>query len=75
MNRGLVTGLSKADQQAIRDGADFARVVNVRASTAGVSESGRVLYRKGRMTPEAIYRANPTRAEALAALQAAGYLR
>lgn len=75
MKRGLVTGLSKADQQAIRDGADFARVVNIRASAAGVSESGRVLYRRGRMTPEAIYRANPSREAALTALQAAGYLR
>lgn len=75
MERGLVTGLSRADQQAIRDGADFNQVVNVRNSAAGVSESGRVLYRKGRMTPEAIYRANPSRAEALSALQAAGYLR
>lgn len=75
MERGLVTGLSKADQQAIRDGADFARIVNVRSSAAGVSESGRVLYRRGRMTPEAIYRANPSQVEALAALQAAGYLR
>lgn len=75
MERGLVTGLSKADQQAIRDGADFGRVVNVRSSRAGMSESGRVLARRGRPTPEAIYRANPSREEALAALQRAGYLR
>lgn len=75
MDRGLVTGLSKADQQAIRDGADFAQVVNVRSAKAGVSESGRVLYRRGRMTPEAIYRTTNTQEEALAALQRAGYLR
>lgn len=75
MDRGLVTGLSKADQQAIRDGADFGQVVNVRGRAAGVSESGRVLYRRGRMTPEAIYRSTSTQEEALAALQRAGYLR
>lgn len=73
---GLVTGLSKADQRAIIEGgADIGQIVNVRLRKAGLTESGRVLSRRGRATPEAIYRANPTREEALAALQAAGYLR
>jgi hypothetical protein len=75
MRRGLVTGLSKADAKAIGDGADFAQVVNVRLRSGGVRESGRVLYRRGRMTPEAIYRSSPTQEEALTALQRAGYLR
>lgn len=75
MERGLITGLSKADQQAIADGADFNQVVNVRNRAAGMSESGRVLSRAGRPTPEAIYRDARTQEEALAALQAAGYLR
>ena len=75
MNRGLVTGLSKADQQAIRDGADFNRVVNVRLKKAGMTESGRVLSRRGRLTPEAIYRdAGDDSERALALLQQAGYL-
>ena len=76
MRRGLVAGLSKADQRAITDGADFGRVVNVRSSSAGMSESGRVLYRRGRMTPEAIYRSTGNdREAALALLQSNGYLR
>lgn len=74
MASGLITGLSKADQRAIRDGADLTRVVNIRSRNAGVRESGRVLYRRGRMTPEAIYRSTSTQEEALAALQSAGYL-
>lgn len=73
--QGLVTGLSKADRQALADGADLGQVVNVRTRKAGLTESGRVLSRRGRPTPESIYRANPTREDALAALQAAGYLR
>jgi len=75
VERGLVTGLSKADRQAILDGADVGKVVNVRLLKAGLTDSGRVLSRRGRPTPEAIYRLNPTREDALAALQAAGYLR
>lgn len=76
LKAGLITGLSKADQRAVLEGgADFNKVVNVRLRKAGLTDSGRVLSRRGRPTPEAIYRANPTREEALAALQAAGYLR
>lgn len=76
MSRGLVTGLSKSDQQAIRDGADFGQVVNVRLRKAGMTESGRVLSRRGRPTPEAIYRtAGTDRERALALLEQAGYLR
>lgn len=72
---GQVTGLSKADRKAIRDGADLGRVVNVRRSQAGLSESGRVLYRRGRLTPEAIYRqTGDDREAALALLKANGYL-
>lgn len=74
--QGLVTGLSKADRRAVRDGADFGRVVNVRRSAAGLSESGRVLRRRGRLTPEAIYRqAGDDQAAALELLRSAGYLK
>lgn len=73
---GQVTGLSKADRRALRDGADFGQVVNVRGTKAGLTESGRVLYRRGRMTPEAIYRqTGDDRDAALALLQRFGYLR
>lgn len=54
---GQVTGLSKADMRALDDGADFSRLVNVRSRKAGLTESGRVLTRAGRPTPEAIYAA------------------
>lgn len=73
---GQVTGLSKADRRALDDGADFGRVVNIRSNKAGLKESGRVLYRRGRMTPEAIYRkTGDDREAALALLKSNGYLR
>lgn len=74
MKRGLITDLSKADAQAIRDGADLGRVVNIRRSKAGLRESGRVLARSGRMTPEGIYRRASTRDEAVALLASNGYI-
>lgn len=73
---GQVTGMSKADRRAVADGADLGRVVNIRSAKAGLSESGAVLYRRGRMTPEAIYRkTGDDREAALALLQRNGYLR
>lgn len=72
---GLISGLSKADQRAILDGADPGQVINVRLRKAGLTEAGRVLSRRGRPTPEAIYRAAASREDALTALQRAGYLR
>lgn len=74
--QGLVTGLSKADMQALRDGADFNQVVNVRRSAAGLQEAGRVLARRDRLTPEGIYRlAQGDRAKALEYLRHDGYIR
>lgn len=76
VRRGLVTGLSKADREALTAGADLGRVVNVRSSAAGLREPGRVLSRAGRLTPEAIYRrAGNDRAAAQQLLAANGYLR
>lgn len=73
---GQVTGLSKADQKAIElHRANFAQVVNIRSRRAGLTESGRVLERAGRMTPEGIYRMASDRAEALELLAQQGYLR
>jgi hypothetical protein len=73
---GQVTGLSKADRRALDDGADFGQVVNIRSRKAGLMESGRVLSRAGRPSPEAIYRMAPNdREEAVRLLRAAGYLR
>lgn len=75
VDRGLVTGLSKADLRAIADGADIGKVVNVRRIAAGLRESGRVLSRRGRLTPEGIYRIASDRAEAIALLRRFRYLR
>ena len=75
MREGKVTGLSKADQKAINDGADFNKVVNVRLQSGGVRSSGRVLSRRGRPTPEAIYQQATSRDDAIERLIAAGYVR
>ena len=74
MRQGLVTGLSKADQQAILDGANFSQVVNVRRRAAGLREPGRVLSRNGRPTPEGIYRMASDRLEAVDLLRRYGYV-
>lgn len=73
---GQVHGLSKADLRAVEGGADLSRVVNVRRRAAGLRESGRVLSRAGKPTPEAIYRAaGDDRAAAIELLRQHGYVR
>lgn len=71
---GLVTGLSKADQKALDDGADFGQVVNVQSRKAGLIEAGQVLDRAGRPTPAGIYRSATSREEAVDLLRQHGYL-
>lgn len=73
-DRGLVRGLSKADTRAIEDGADMARVVNVRLKKAGLTIAGRVQDRAGKPTPEAIYRLASDREEAIRLLRKFGYI-
>lgn len=75
MKAGQVTGLSKADRRAILDGADFGQVVNVRLRKAGLMQSGRVLARSGRPTPEGIYAMTSTRDEAVRLLAQFGFIR
>jgi len=72
---GLVRGLSKADLRAIEDGADFAKVVNVRLRRGGATVAGEVLRRRGRLTPAGIYARTSSREEAVDLLRQAGYLR
>lgn len=74
---GQVTGLSKADREAILDhGADISRVVNARQSTT--VPTGR---RTTRGTPttatveDCLRRGNGDRDATVRALRAAGYLR
>lgn len=72
---GQVTGLSKADREALGHGADLGQIVNVRIKKAGLTESGRVLARAGRPTPEALLRDAPNRDVALQLLTQFGYAR
>lgn len=72
---GQVTGLSKADLRAVADGADLNQVVNVRSRKAGLRESGRVLSRAGRLTPEGIYRLSSNQRDAAEMLRRFGYIR
>lgn len=86
-DEGRITGLSKKDAEAIRDGADISQVVNARQGmyTAG----GRKLTRTGtsrrglagsrlqgaeRMRPEQIYRETNSREEAVRMLRLHGYI-
>jgi hypothetical protein len=71
---GLVRGLSKADAQSLADGADLARVVNVRSKKAGLLEAGHALTRGGRPTPAGVYRLASDREDALGLLARYGYI-
>lgn len=71
---GQVTGLSKADRQALRDGADIGQIVNVRRKNAGLLEAGHALSRGGRPTPAGIYRLASDRAAALELLRKYKYI-
>lgn len=73
---GQVRRLSKADMQALADGADLNQVVNVRLKKAGLLEAGQALTRGGRPTPAGIYRtADGDRDRAMALLARYGYIR
>lgn len=76
VDAGMVTGLSKADQKAIADGADINQVVNVRLKSAGLTQAGQALRRGSRPTPAAIYkRAGNDRDLAVRLLAQSGYVR
>lgn len=72
--QGLIRGLSKADTQALHEGADLNQVVNARRKSAGLTESGRALVREGRPTPEGIYRIASDREQAVELLTRYRYL-
>ena len=74
VRRGLVRGLSQADTEAILAGADFNQVVNVRRIRAGLTVAGRVLTRRNRPTPEALFQIASDRVELVALLRRFGYL-
>lgn len=73
---GQVRGLSKADAQALADGADLNQVVNVRKKSSGLMNGGQSLARAGRPTPAGIYAlADGDRGRALELLGQYGYIR
>lgn len=72
--RGQIRGLSKADTEAIRDGADIGQVVNVRRKKAGLVRGGSVIERAGRPTPAGIYQIASDKTEALNLLRKFGYV-
>jgi hypothetical protein len=72
--RGEIHGLSKADADLIREGADISQVVNVRRKGAGLIEGSSVIERAGRLTPAGIYRIASDRAEVLTLMRRFGYL-
>lgn len=72
---GQITGLSKADTDAIEAGADLGRVVNVRRKSAGLTEGSSVIARAGRLTPSGIQRVASDRDDAIRLLTKFGYIR
>lgn len=86
-DEGLVHGLSKADEQAVLDGADLAQVVNARQgmyvagarklTRTGTSRrglAGRRLGGAARLMPEQIYRESDSRDEAVRLLKQHGFI-
>ncbi len=72
--KGQITGLTNAQDKAIREGADIAQVINVNRKEAGLTIAGRVLERGGRPTPEGIYALFSDRDEIIQQLIKHGYL-
>jgi hypothetical protein len=72
---GQVRGLSKADVEAIENGADLGQVVNVRRKAAGLTDGSSVIARAGRLTPSGIQRVATDRDDAIRLLTKFGYIR
>jgi hypothetical protein len=85
--QGRVNGLSQADEQAIRDGADMNQIINAlsgmyvagerkltRSGTTRRGFAGQRLQGRLRLRPEQIYRDAKSRTEALELLRRNGYL-
>lgn len=78
-----ITDLSKADRQAIADGADMNQVFNAKRGRSGMTTSegttkrglaGQRLAGRQRLTPGGIYRIASNRTEAMALLKQHGYV-
>lgn len=78
LREGQITGLSKADAQALDDGADFGRVVNAHRGVyvaGGRKFTTAAAGKTPRLMPEQIYRDATDRADAIRLLHRHGYLR
>jgi hypothetical protein len=75
VKQGQIEGLSKADKKALDDGADLAKVTNVRLRKGGATQVGEVFRRGKRLTPAGVYRAaGDDREKALSLLAKNGYI-
>lgn len=72
--KGQVRGLSKGDLEAIENGADLGKVVNIRRKSAGLSVGSSVITRGGRLTPQGVMKVASDRTEAIDLLRKYGYL-
>lgn len=72
--KGQIRGLSKADTEAIRMGADMGQVVNVRRKAAGLKVGSSVMERAGRLTAAGCLSLASDRAQALSLLRQHGYI-
>lgn len=72
MKQGLVTGLSKADREAILKGEDFNQVVN--RHRTGLGAPGTAVRRRGRETIEEVLASSDDREPALQRLAEIGYV-
>lgn len=71
---GQIQGLSKADADAVKAGADLGQVVNVRRKAAGLTVGSSVMVGAGRLTPQACLSFASDRAGALDLLRRYGYI-
>lgn len=73
-DRGQVSGLSAAEVEAIKAGADMGQVVNVRRKAAGMTIGSSVIQRAGRLTPQGCMQFASDRADMLRLLRIYGYV-
>lgn len=71
---GGIHGMSAADAEAVRMGADLGQVVNVQRKAAGLTEGSSVMYRAGRLTPNGCLSLASDREDALRLLTRYGYI-
>lgn len=73
-DNGWISDLSKADIEAVRAGADLAKVVNVRRRASGLTVGSSVVQRGKRLTPQGCLSLASDRTEALELLRKFGYI-